>query len=103
MKYFGMQVRLENTSEGQIEIQGLQERRKGAPAYNLILEKSKICFLTGENNVEKTRLMEMIAGARLSTKESSMVVRDGDFFVRNGKPDISDFIVYCSSDVILED
>ena len=47
--------------------------------------------------------MEMIAGARLSTKESSMVVRDGDFFVRNGKPDISDFIVYCSSDVILED
>jgi len=58
--------------------------------------------LIGEDNVEKTRLMEMIAGDRLCTKESTITVRDGDFFVGKGKPDLDYFIAYRSSNVILD-
>ena len=45
----------------------------------------------------------MIAGVRACNRGGSITVKDSDFFVRNNRPSMSDFVVYRSSEVILDD
>lgn len=45
----------------------------------------------------------MIAGERKCTNGGSMMIRDSDFFARDRKPTLSEFLVYRSSEVTLDD
>ena len=74
-----------------------------SPEYELTLEKGKVICLIGNNCAQKTNLLEMIAGLRDCAPGANMVIKDSDFFVRGNKPQISDFLVYRSSQVILDD
>ena len=66
------------------------------------MKKGKVCCLIGNNCAQKTNLLEMIAGVRSCERGGTMTIKDSDFFTRSSRPSISDFLVYRSSEVILD-
>lgn len=102
-KYRVRKVGFESSNKGTIEITGLQEFKGGkdSPVYNLLVEKSQICCLIGTDSALKTNFMEMLAGKRDS--KGQMIIKDGDFFARSKHPNLNEFLVYRSQDVILDD
>ena len=101
------EVKCFNTNEDTLEISGLKERgvSKGtiAPQYDFILEKSTICALVGSNQTQMTKLLEMIAGRRSCVPGGNILVRDSDFFARGPEPNIEEYLVYSSSNLVLDD
>lgn len=75
--------------------------KKDATAYTFTIEKSKVCCLIGDNNAEKTKILEMLAGERLSN--GTVEIRDSEFFAKGNKPKLSSFMAYRSTDIVLEE
>ena len=87
---FIRKVKFVNTDENVIKITSLKSKEISyefdSLVYNFTIEKSKVYFLISNENAQKTKLMEMLAGERPCEDGGSIEINDSNFFVRDEHP-----------------